>query len=108
MVSLAPTFLDISRVIGNHLHVKQFSCLHDAGAFPTIGKNGPQVCGITVNGSVTPFLCPCFERKGLNRGFLFETKTEVIATSYQNSLFSGVTAHATKNHQITRFGLNLA
>jgi hypothetical protein len=35
-------------------------CIHfnlrlpNAEAFPTIGKNEPQVCGMIVNGSVTP------------------------------------------------------
>ena len=30
-------------------------CLPKAWATPTIGLNGPQVSGITVNGSSTPF-----------------------------------------------------
>ncbi len=82
--------------------------LIESSAFPTIVKTARQVGGMTVRGSSTPNSWPQFPLFVETGAFPFETKTEVIATSYQNSLFSGVTAHATKNHQITRFGLNLA
>lgn len=48
------TFPDVSRVFENQQHVQRFSRLHDASAFPAIGKIGPQVCGMTVRGSSTP------------------------------------------------------
>ena len=52
----ASSFPNISCVFSKNLRGSANLRLIDAIAFPTIGTNGPQVCGITVNGSSAPLL----------------------------------------------------
>ena len=48
------TFPSISRVFSNQLCLSVDLPLLGQATFPTIGKIGPQVSGMTVNGSITP------------------------------------------------------